>query len=131
MEELINLINLTPHEITIFLDDRIVKIPPSGKLARLKTVQEPLGTIRTVSVTDGEVEEVEIPVVATVIKRVDLPPRGKDTYYIVSSLLGQMVAAYYPDRYDILSPDTGPSSAITDQKGRIIGVRRLQRWVKR
>ncbi len=129
---MIELINLTPHEITIFLDDgRAVRIPPSGKIARVKTVQEPLDAIRTVSMIDGNTESVDIPVMATVIDRVDLPPKRKGAYYIVSSLLGQMSAAYYPDRDDILSPDTGPSSVITDPEGRIIGVRRLQRWMRR
>ncbi|MEM1655911.1 MAG: hypothetical protein QXY27_06310 [Nitrososphaerota archaeon] len=46
----VRLINLTPHEITIYMDRGAVSIPPSGQVARI-------GDVSINRVEYGEVEE--------------------------------------------------------------------------
>lgn len=113
------LINLTPHEVTIALPDgRMITIPPSGRVARVSTVQEIIGTVET---PDGYA----IPVVETRFGEIDGLPEPEDgTIYIVSSLVAQAVAGR---REDVMAPDTGPT-ALRDGDGRILAVRRLQIW---
>jgi hypothetical protein len=55
-----------------------------------------------------------------------LPAPEKDTYLLVS----MMVAQANPHRNDLLVPDTSPSGAIRDDKGRIIAVRGFQTFAR-
>jgi len=107
------LVNLTPHEIVVRREDGSeLRIPPSGVVARVTATAEPVGTLAGVPVVSTRYGEIE-----------DLPaPRG-GVQYIVSSLV-RMAA---PERADLVSPDTGPESAIRDDDGRIVAVRRFTR----
>lgn len=108
------LINLTPHEIKIVDEKGDVKliIPPSGKVARVKTRQEVVGRID------------DIPVVKTVLEGIEGLPEPKEGHiYIVSSLVAQNVK----DRDDVIAPDTSPQGVMRDEKGNIIGVKRFQK----
>ena len=145
---MVEFVNLTPHEIVVYDESGknvILRIPPSGQIARVHSEQV------VVEKVDG------IPVVVTVYSEVEgLPPvcenckiygqkncpliRGytkekikentntnfcvlqvPKKYFIVSSIVAQHVS-----REDVLAPDTSPDSVVRDEKGRILGVRRFQ-----
>jgi hypothetical protein len=107
-------VNLTPHEIVIVGEDGKEKlvIPPSGKVARVEVRQE-------------IVEEISgIPVVRTLPVWVHIPEPQEGVVYIVSSMVAQLL----PYRGDVIAPDTSPSGVVRDEQGRIIGVKRFQRF---
>lgn len=110
-EHVKKMVNLTPHEIAIWMDnDTIRKIPPSGKVVRLNQNCHASGTI------DG------IPVTSCV----EYDPKGipepeEGTVYLVSSVVAKKVK-----RPDVLSPDTSDDGAIRDGNGYIVAVKRLQ-----
>jgi len=111
----VKLVNLTPHEIKIVGEngeERLV-IPPSGIVARVRTEQT------LVRYVNG------IPIVRTTFGDVEgLPEPQPNTLYIVSSLVAQAV----PYRNDVVAPDTSPNGVVRDSEGKIIGVKRFQRW---
>jgi len=109
------LVNLTPHTITIMGESGEVKaeIYPSGQIARVKVEQAIIGKID------------DIPVVKTVFSEVEgLPEPRLGTIFIVSSMVAQAV----PHREDVVAPDTSPNGAVRDSEGKIVGVKRFQRW---
>lgn len=114
------LINLTPHPITIISGEEQVTINPSGVVARLREDVKEIGTL--------EVEGHQVPIVRKILGAVEgLPPVEKieeDTRFLVSSIV---LSALRGTEYErcCLAPDTGPSSAVRDSQGRIVGVRRL------
>lgn len=107
------LVNLTPHKISVFL--------PNGE----KTEIEPSGTVARVQARSVEIGTVEgIPVVRTEFGAVDgLPEPQPNTIFIVSTLVAQALKG---KRHDIVAPDTSPQSAIRDENGRIMGIKRFQ-----
>ena len=105
-------VNLTPHLIRVFKDNgEIIEIPPSGIVARVRTETVKVGEIDGIDVVATRFGEVE-----------NLPPPQEGVIYIVSTL----VLSAITDRYDVVAPDTSPQSAIRDESGRIVGVRRFQ-----
>ena len=104
------LVNLTPHEVNIVLDNgETVTVPASGQLARVSAK-----TVRA----DFSINE--IPVTQTLYGEVEgLPDPEEGTAFIVS----QLVASRVPTRYDVYIPN----EAIRDEAGRIIGCRSLGR----
>ncbi|HID70038.1 MAG TPA: hypothetical protein EYP35_06165 [Desulfobacterales bacterium] len=134
-------INLTPHEITIYHEEGVLKIPPSGHVARVITANTEAApvTIRNDS------KNVKIPTVKREPKGLDLPPPDKfinnpkgvaSVTLLVSAMVGEYIAQHgLPAQWiDLLregvvvtvaAPDTGPDSVVRDENGRIIGVRRL------
>lgn len=110
----VNLVNLTPHRLTIFVDEEKVEIEPSGRVARISTRSEKVGEV----VYEGK----RIPIVTTVFGKPEgIPEQKPGTFYVVSTLVAQNA-----DRGDVLAPDTSPESVVRDEEGRIVGVRRLQ-----
>ena len=112
--ENVEFVNLTPHEITLVREDgEVVKIPPSGQVARVKVEQE-------------EIKKVAgIPVVRTKFGGVEgLPEPENGKIFIVSSIVAQAAAKL--GRTDVVAPDTSPQGVIRDENGRIIGVKRFQ-----
>ena len=110
------LINLTPHDITLKINDNeFLTIPPSGKVARVsstpgKKLDLPLMPVDTFGPSSfGEVE--------------DLPSVEAGTGLIVSSL----VAAQCTERRDVFSPGTGPHDGAIRERGRIVAITRLIR----
>ena len=105
------IVNLTPHELTIYGHSLATKrIPASGTVARVSTVQEvepfTVDGENLVRTTFGEVEGLPAPVAGT--------------WYVVSA----MVLSRVTDRPDVVAPDTGPT-AERDASGKILGVRRF------
>lgn len=86
------LVNLTPHEVVIVLDNHEVKIKPEGQVPRVAT--------KSIAVDHyGEIE--------------GLPPMSRDVKYIVSALV-QKAANF---REDLVIP----AQQIRDEQGRVIG----------
>lgn len=107
------LVNMTPHPITVFDVDGnqpIVTVPSSGMVRVAETV-------RTVSEGEGQVPLVQI--VRDPDKIEGLPAWAIGRYVIVSDLAYQ--AAKTLGREDFLRP--GP--AVRDENGRIIGCKGL------
>jgi hypothetical protein len=110
------MLNLTPHAIVIQGDDGTsVTIPPSGVVARVATTET------TVSVVG--VGNTTVPVVARAFGQVTGLPET-DEACIVSGLVLEAVRLQQPWRRRVYAPDTG-ATAIRDEAGRIIAVRRL------
>ena len=110
------MLNLTPHEIVVKTATGERRFPPSGKVARVKSmaVQRPDH--------DG------IPVVRNVYGAVEGMPETSDVPVLVSVLV--LTALNDPNTgrmlpYLVLCPDTGPDSVVRDESGKIVGVKRL------
>ena len=108
------LVNLTPHAIRLQLPDgTALDIQPSGQVARVATQARDAGQL------DG------IPVVQQTYGDVQgLPDPQDGVAYLVSGLVLSAVKAA-GGRSDVYAPDTSPDSAVRDNGGRIVAVRRL------
>ena len=106
-----NLINLTPHQVDIVLEDEtIIHIPASGTIARCKEYPEQISA----ALYDGAI----IPLYTTHYGDITgLPDPEEGTLYIVSLLVAQAAR----ERLDLVSP----AMTIRDEKGAIIGCRGL------
>ncbi|MDI3329088.1 MAG: hypothetical protein QJR06_11090 [Alicyclobacillaceae bacterium] len=114
-----NLINLTAHDITIFAENgEKVVIPKSGQTARVTSVAVPVSYVL--------MGTIEIPLVETRFGGIEgLPDPEPGVLYVASALAAQ--AAVAQGRVDVVAPDTGPESAVRDDNGNIVGVRRFTR----
>jgi hypothetical protein len=111
-------INLTTHEIVIYDEEGknvILRIPPSGKIARVATDSKIVGRINGIPVRKTTYGEI-----------IDLPDPKPGVVYLVSTVLLMALKEKGMNRPDVLSPDTTPDSAVRDEQGRIIGVRFFQ-----
>lgn len=116
------LINLTPHDINVVIDNKIVVFLASGLVARCENSNAEV--VDTVTVSG-----IDIPIVVNKYKAViDLPEPQEDVIYLVSSMVGNHSAVKHI-RTDLLGPDTSPEGALRNDKGVIVGVKRLQRYV--
>jgi len=107
---MIDLINVTPHTLTIRTDDGDIVLEPSGTVARVET-----STSSTDSING-------IPVVRTIFGTVTGIPDYKDnTVYIASSLV-----VSHTKRADVFAPDTGKSAI--RENGQIVAVTGLQKF---
>jgi len=115
MENIANIVNLTPHAIVLRSsesEDTIV--PPSGTVARVSSVP---GETRTVP---GIPVPVAGPDIRGPIEGLPAPVEG--VVYIVSAVVGDRVS-----RPDVLMPGTGPQDGpIRNEKGHIVAVTRLK-----
>ena len=98
--------NLTPHAITIFLDDGEVTIPASGAVARVSEVRTFSGTVCGITVDTVSYGKVT-----------DLPEEEEGVALIVSA----MVRAALPERKDLFSPGL----LVRDSGGQPLGCRGL------
>ncbi len=114
------LVNLTPHMISILVNNEILLVPAQGKIARVATKKELISTLL--------VDNVSIPVFATTFGEVELtspdgsinepfPAPEKGTLYIVSSIVKNAMM----DRENILVP----TDFVRDDRGNIIGCQAL------
>jgi len=97
-------VNLTPHEIKIFGNDRklIATVPPSGTVARVKTVYKKVGIFDLAPLFKVKYEDIE-----------GVPSPKPGVMYIVSNLVKNAL----PDRNDVASP----GQLIRDENGKPIG----------
>ena len=111
-------INLTAHSVRFCIVEgkgkRIIEIPPSGKIARLRISSTPLGEVPH--------EGSNMPVVLSGNNGVINVPEPKEgTIYIVSSVVAKALL-----REDVLSPDTTDDGVLRDGQGNVYAVKRLQ-----
>jgi hypothetical protein len=116
-----NLVNLTPHEVTLVGEDGgiILRIPPSGIVARCREEVNPAGEI---AVCPGGplTPEVAVPLVKRAWGPIDgLPAPQFRTVFITSSLVAQ--AAWAQGRRDVVAP----GELVRDSEGRVIGCKNL------
>ena len=88
-------INLTPHEIVVRGPNGDLRIPPSGQVARVASIEANAGTIGGVPAVTRRFGEVE-----------NLPAPQEGVFLIVSSLVLGAVSG----RDDVVAPDTGPTA---------------------
>ena len=105
-------VNLTPHEVIVFDEEGknvLLRVPPSGEVARVEVKRKEAGTLNGVPLVRSEFGEVQ-----------GLPEPREGVVYIVSMIVLQ---ALQGKRKDVVAPDTSPQSAVRDSEGRIIGVK--------
>ena len=98
-------INLTPHDITVFLADRpggSTTFAKSGTVARVSQVTEVVQVVDGINISTARFGPV-----------VGLPDRADDTLYIVSALVKTASAG----RSDLVSP----GELVRDANGNVIG----------
>jgi hypothetical protein len=108
-----NLVNLTPHAITVQADDgQTLTVPPSGVVARASTTRTVVPTTGPYRITSQALGEVE-----------GLPEQPQpNTLYVVSGLVLAALAAGGSTQYPhLVAPDTG-ADAIRDG-GQVVAVR--------
>lgn len=100
------LINCTPHTVSLIVNNQTFNIAPSGVLPRIRQERKS-STFKTIygSIPLTKVEMGDL---------VGLPEPTEDTLYIVSLLV--LEAGKRIGRTDLLAPDT-----IRDERGNIIG----------
>ena len=115
-DEDIELVNLTPHDITLRLEDGSdFIVPTSGTVARVSSTPGEQGRIKGIPVqvwgktTFGEIE--------------DLPDPEPGKIFLVSGLVGSRVEG----RDDVLVPGTGPRDGAIREDGKIVAITRLNR----
>ena len=118
----VKFVNLTPHEVTIFDPEGknvIMRIPPSGMVARVSVVSDVIGYFST--------PQGNIPIRKTVYGEMQgLLEPSEGTIYIVSTVVLLALKAKGIKRDDVVAPDTNPDSVVRDPEGRIIGVKYFQ-----
>ena len=98
-----NIINLTPHELSLVNETGYtIIIPASGQIARCAEDRRVLGSVAGLPVSIVEFGAVQ-----------GLPDPATDTIYIVSAL----VMARVDHRPDVFAP----GAAVRDQAGKVIG----------
>lgn len=102
------MLNLTPHPIVIHTEDSKIVIPPSGRVARVSTTEEVVGSI------------IGVPVVRRVFGAVEGLPEDDTEPCIVSALVLEAVSG----RANTYAPDTGPT-AVRNEHGHVVAVTRL------
>jgi hypothetical protein len=136
------IINATPHAIVVFPPDDPSRVRAEGrKFYDTETGREvvPLlvipssGQVLQMEEKDegGDLlvlNDVEIPVALRLFEIPPIPPEDPETVWIVSLPIAQAWAREYVAPRNVFAPDTG-SGAVRDEKGNIVGTRRLIRVV--
>lgn len=108
------IVNLTPHAITIIGENKNLVIEPSGIVTRIGSYTKTVGLL--IAENQGPFE---IPVTVTKYDEVEnLPEPVNDTIYIVSAMVANAIK-----RHDLYIPN----ETVRDDKGRIIGCKSLGR----
>ena len=115
----INLINMTPHPVTLRGEWGEITIQPSGQVVRAQAIthhvaslylDDEAGFIPVVEITYGEPE--------------GLPDLEPNTFYIVSWIAAQAIRKHHPEIADRFLV---PSNLVWDEQGRIVAARALAR----
>ena len=105
------IINLTPHDVKLFHEGQEHVFLKPGTIARVTSKSEFSHSVNGLPVHRTIYGEVE-----------NIPKPQEGVIYIVALLVAQVLGN---SRVDIVCPDTGPDSAVRDEKGLIAGVRRV------
>ena len=123
---MMNIINTTPHNINILIQDGSTRtIPSSGTTLRVSTRSGKFeAVIDGITINGQDI----IGDIVAITEGVEVPfgevPEREGTVYIVSGMVGGALR----HRSDVLVPMTSPSdSPIRNEKGHIVAVRGLKR----
>jgi len=112
------IVNLTPHDLTVYVDGKVISVPSSGA-ARLSQKEEVVGSLGEIPVTRTAYGELQLP------EGVDI----RDKYVVVSILVAQGAGDKLLElgAKAVFVPNTGPTGygAVRDENGRIQGVKSL------
>jgi len=107
-----HIVNLTPHPLNLHIDSKIVTVPPSGELARVKQSTEKVGVVNTqhgpvakYKSTYGDVE--------------GLPEPSPGVIYVVSGLVKSALGGSRPDVFS-------PSGLVRDEDNKVIGAKGIE-----
>lgn len=119
-------INLTPHKIVYDDGVKRIEIEPSGEVLRLEYEERQFlelfdGKYDVLVYDDKWRRLTEKSYRDIFLKTVDA---SKEKVYVVSNPIAKHVKHPY-----VLAPDTSPDSALRDDQGNIIGVKRFCRYV--
>jgi hypothetical protein len=104
------IINCTPHDVNIYLDENTtIVLPKCESPARCTTSNVYLGDFDGIPIYHVVYEDV-----------INLPNPEVGTIYVVSAIVAQAVK----NRADVFAPDSG-TSALRNSNGQIIAVRNL------
>lgn len=107
MKKKIEIINLTPHDVNVFKDNKLVRIYPySGTVARCESNNTVLAELEGFHVCKQRYGKV-----------VGLPPVSESPYKTVLYIVSKIVAEAAGDRDDLLIP----GKQLKDDNGKIIG----------
>lgn len=98
----VEFVNLTPHDITLFVGDAPISIPPSGQIARVSEV--PSADAPRVVLFQGNLVQIRTTSWGPVV---GLPAPQSGTLYVVSAIVKDAVQRADSSRVDVVSPDTG------------------------
>jgi len=98
------IINMTPHSIVVSQGDNVETFEPCGTVIRMETIEKPLTPVNGFEV------------VSTSIVDHNLPDQVSGVMLLVSS----MVLASFPNRKDLIAPNTGRANR--NEKGHIVSV---------
>jgi hypothetical protein len=123
MVKTVRLVNLTPHELNIYIDGKVaLSIPPPPEGTPIPRVQ-----VKSEIVGEIDVDGVSIPIRKVMYGDVEnLPEEKEDTVYVVSTFVTLALREEGIERRDLLSPATNVDSAVRDNAGRVVGVKYLQ-----
>jgi hypothetical protein len=120
-----NMINLTPHAITLRTPNgEDITIRPSGTVARVEMEEDDAGSIAMKQFSMGLDS---IPMIRRTAGRIVGIPLGAEVYIVSSIVLDALRGETMRDRYrgvSIVAPDTG-ATAIRNEKGYVVAVTRL------
>jgi hypothetical protein len=109
------LVNLTPHEITIYGPEGILKLPASGQLCRVRNNSQNAGECEGIPLIRARFEAVT-----------GLPEPDGNSIFIVSSIVLQALASKGLHRADLAAPATGPNDgAVRDVRNQVQAVTKL------
>lgn len=115
------IINRTPHAIALVgTDGKTRIIEKSGSPVRIET--SPGACL-------GHVFTIPIHAPPTVVRLSNLPIRRENAIYVVSQIAAMGVAAFHPDRDDIVYPGTGPKDGARRANQQILSATQLIRAV--
>jgi len=112
-------VNLTPHPITVFVGDRQTTIPPSGKVLRAEeNDSEPfIFEVEGMGCFEGVERKLELN--QTLVK---IFAENPDILFIVSLPLLELLRQHDANLFNVAAPDTG-KRVVRDSEGRIIGTK--------
>lgn len=106
------IINLTRHVVVMETPKgRVLKVPPSGFVARVEMEYAPIGDVEGVDLMEASFIRIE-----------GIPPKKSGKIYVVSLIV---LLALNGQRDDVISLDTGRTSIRGSVTGKLYGVRRL------
>jgi hypothetical protein len=108
-----NLMNLTPHPITLRTPDGDITIPTSGTIARVSVTPTPTGEM-----------VMGVPVFRNTYGQVTGLVRDDQGVPLPCIVSGMVLAALPKGTLNVFAPDTG-ATAVRDEKGHIVAVTQL------